>query len=369
MKTLISCLSAAALPRQVRSRLRACRMRGLAAGYRGCPSWRLMPANSSCMGRTGSTKFHNGREFPKVAGPPVDTLRVNTPPPASDSEKFDFRRQKTLERAYLRSIELLLESYCKPAASTLTGSLRQNCKVDLRETVQNPWESLVHPENYSPVVFSLPPLPSRGVMIMPVPMALLMVELKLGGNGHRIPSRSSLTEIEAVLLKDLTNELLARLAVAFSHATELRADWQAVEQSRQILQRLPGIEMYLHATFDVAIGDIAESFQLSFAFPFTMLIPLLESFSVRSEGAGVADSRDFRESVRARLLEVPVSIEARFKSTSLSYGEVMAIEPGAVLSLGHRKSEPIELRVGGVVLHKARPTRIGKRVAAMIVKE
>ncbi|MDA8263145.1 MAG: FliM/FliN family flagellar motor switch protein [Actinomycetota bacterium] len=294
---------------------------------------------------------------------------MNTPPAAASSEKFDFRRQKTLERAYLRSVELLLESYCKPAASTLTGSLRQNCKVELREIVQNPWESLSHPESYSPVVFSLPPLPSRGIMIMPVPMALLMVELKLGGNGHRIPRRSSLTEIEAVLLKELTNELLARMAVAFSHATELHADWQGAEQSRQIVQRLPGNEMYLYATFDIAIGDIAENFQLSFAFPFTMLIPLLESFNVRSEGVGVTDSRNFRESMRARMLDVPVSIEARFKSTTLSYGEVMAIEPGAVLSLGHSRSEPIELRVGGVVLHKAQPTRIGKRVAAMIVKE
>ena len=302
-----------------------------------------------------------------MSGPAADIVHVNTPPAAS--QKFDFRRQKTLERAYLRSIELLLESYCKPAGGVLTASLRQNCRVELREIAQNPWGSLMHPDAYSPVVFSLPPLPARGIMILPVPMALLMVELKLGGNGHRLPQRSALTEIEAVLLKDLTNELLTRMAVVFSHSTDLRADWQGPEQSRQVVQRLPGNEMYLHATFEVEIGDIAENFQLSFAFPFTMLIPLLESFSVRSEGVGVADSRKFREAMRARIMDVPISIEARFKSTTLAYGEVMAIEPGAILSLGHHKNEPIELRVGGVVLHKAQPTRVGKHVAAMIVKE
>ncbi len=302
-------------------------------------------------------------------GPAADIVLVNTPPAAATSQKFDFRRQKTLERAYLRSMELLLESYCKPAAAVLTASLRQNCKVELREIAQNPWESLEHPEAYSPVVFSLPPLPTRAVMILPVPMALLLVELKLGGNGHRLPKRSALTEIEAVLLKDLTNEMLTRLAVVFSHSTELHADWQGPEQSRQVVQRLPGSEMYLHANFAVEIGDIAETFRLSFAFPFAMLVPLLESFSVRAEGVSVSDSRNFREAMRARIMDVPVSVEARFKSTTLSYGDVMAIEPGAILSLGHRKNEPIELRVGGVVLHKAQPTRVGKRVAAMIVKE
>ncbi|SHE77753.1 Type III flagellar switch regulator (C-ring) FliN C-term [Ferrithrix thermotolerans DSM 19514] len=286
------------------------------------------------------------------------------------TKSFDFRQPKTLERTQVRSIEMLLESFARPASTLLGANLRVASRIEILGTAQKLWEEILGELSGvgSVSVFYLVPLPSKVVLFMPASLALKLVDLRLGGVCDQEFEPRVPTDIEQSIILGVLGEVLPQLSNAFSPIIETKFERLNSEQALQFVQGIPLNEMCLSVNFNVSIGELGAE-EITMIFPFPALRPLVESLGSRGHALVEKQSEEFHKGLKTRLQDVEVDVEVLFKPIQLTSGEIIRLVPGDVVSLGHRVSDPLDLIVDGAHLYKGRPTRVGSRLAVLIVEE
>ncbi len=286
------------------------------------------------------------------------------------TKSFDFRQPKTLERTQARSIEMLLESFARPASTVLGANLRVPSRIEIASTSQKTWEEVLGelPDTGSVSLFYLAPLPSKIVLFLPAVLALRLVDLRLGGIGDQEPEARVPTDIEQTIILGVLGEVLPQLANAFSPIIETRLERLGTEQALQFVQGIPLNEMCFLVNLDVAIGELSTQ-TISIVFPFPALRPIVESLGSRGHAVVEKQSEEFHKGLETRLQDVEVDVEVLFKPTVLTSGEIVQMVPGDVINLGHRVSDPLDVIVNDVYLYRGRPTKVGSRLAVLIVEE
>lgn len=286
------------------------------------------------------------------------------------AKSFDFRQPKTLERTQARSIEMLLESFARPASTVLGANLRVPSRIEISSTSQRTWEEVLGelPDTGSVSLFYLAPLPSKIVLFLPAVLALRLVDLRLGGIGDQEPEARVPTDIEQTIILGVLGEVLPQLANAFSPIIETRLERLGTEQALQFVQGIPLNEMCFLVNLDVAIGELSTQ-TISIVFPFPVLRPIVESLGSRGHAVVEKQSEEFHKGLETRLQDVEVDVEVLFKPTVLTSGEIVQMVPGDVINLGHRVSDPLDVIVNDVYLYRGRPTKVGSRLAVLIVEE
>ena len=299
---------------------------------------------------------------------PVEEAERSEKVKTRQAKKFDFRQPKTLERNQLRSLQLLLEAFARPASSILSANLRVHCRLDITGLLQLPWEGVLDmfEDNGSVTVVSLPPLPSKAIYYQQFDPALRIVDLRFGGSGEDIPSRNMLTDIELDVVLGIMEEVLAQLPAAFSSILDIRLGQITQEQSLQLVHAAAMNEMCIVAKMLLRIDD-KHDHETALILPFPLLRPMLDQLGSRGV-AVVEQNLGFANQLAERLQEVNLDLEVVFKPTFLSSGQIVDLRPGDVVRLAHRKGEPLDLVCGPVKVSKVQPTQVGRRLACLVVE-
>ncbi len=300
--------------------------------------------------------------------PPVENRERSEKVKTRQAKKFDFRQPKTLERNQLRSLQLLLEAFARPASSILSANLRVHCRLDITGLLQLPWEGVLDmfEDNGSVTVVSLPPLPAKAIYYQQFDPALRIVDLRFGGSGEDIPSRTMLTDIELDVVLGIMEEVLAQLPAAFSSILDIRLGQITQEQSLQLVHAAAMNEMCIVAKMVLRIDD-KHDHETALILPFPLLRPMLDQLGSRGV-AVVEQSLGFANKLAERLQDVDLDLEVVFKPTYLSSGQIVDLRPGDVVRLAHRKGEPLDLVCGPVKVSKVQPTQVGRRLACLVVE-
>ena len=299
---------------------------------------------------------------------PVEEAERSEKVKTRQAKKFDFRQPKTLERNQLRSLQLLLEAFARPASSILSANLRVHCRLDITGLLQLPWEGVLDmfEDNGSVTVVSLPPLPSKAIYYQQFDPALRIVDLRFGGSGDDIPSRNMLTDIELDVVLGIMEEVLAQLPAAFSSILDIRLGQITQEQSLQLVHAAAMNEMCIVAKMLLRIDD-KHDHETALILPFPLLRPMLDQLGSRGV-AVVEQNLGFANQLAERLQDVNLDLEVVFKPTFLSSGQIVDLRPGDVVRLAHRKGEPLDLVCGPVKVSKVQPTQVGRRLACLVVE-
>ena len=299
---------------------------------------------------------------------PVEEAERSEKVKTRQAKKFDFRQPKTLERNQLRSLQLLLEAFARPASSILSANLRVHCRLDITGLLQLPWEGVLDmfEDNGSVTVVSLPPLPSKAIYYQQFDPALRIVDLRFGGSGDDIPSRNMLTDIELDVVLGIMEEVLAQLPAAFSSILDIRLGQITQEQSLQLVHAAAMNEMCIVAKMLLRIDD-KHDHETALILPFPLLRPMLDQLGSRGV-AVVEQNLGFANQLAERLQDVDLDLEVVFKPTFLSSGQIVDLRPGDVVRLAHRKGEPLDLVCGPVKVSKVQPTQVGRRLACLVVE-
>lgn len=284
------------------------------------------------------------------------------------AKKFDFRQPKTLERNQLRSLQMILEAFVRPASSVLSANLRVPCRMEITELTQMPWETVLGELEDSGCIsiVSVLPLPSKAIFYQGIKSALEIVDLRFGGGGDDIPDRQILTDIELGVILGVMQEVLAQLSIAFTPIYETRIGQISQEQSLQFVQVTSMNEMCVVARIDLKIDERPEH-QTALILPLPLLRPMLEYLG--SKGAAVLEQPlVFTNQLAERLQEVNLELRVVFSPTSLASGQIIDLRPGDVVRLTHRRGEPLDLVSGPVKITKVQPTQVGRRLACLVVE-
>jgi flagellar motor switch protein FliM len=281
--------------------------------------------------------------------------------------RFDFSAPRALERPQLRQLQLTLETYTRRASSVLSATLRTRVQIDfvgLRERDVRVFADEVS-EQSSLLLFAMPPLPGRAMVALPLPLAMALVDLRLGGPGHSssYPDRA-LTEVERGIFGPVGELLLADLPVALTGLIPCGLG-NLVHESGQYLQHMAGSgDRALVVSLSMTIGG-ADSHPYELMLPFTIVRTLVDAME-RLNGAADEGPREVR-AVAERLMDVHAEAAVRFLPTRLTSSEILNLAPGDVVRLPHPEGAPLQLTVGGLPLMYVSITQRGKRVVCTVI--
>jgi flagellar motor switch protein FliM len=280
----------------------------------------------------------------------------------------DFRLPKTLDRTRIRGLQILYEVLAHRAGGVLTTRLRTPVTLTLGEFEQHSWGEYAGtlPEPTCLFAATLPPLQGRVVLHVPLALAMVVVDLKMGGNGKaRYPEERALTEIEQRLMADVADAVLSELPAVFAPLVSLLFGTMVQVASVQFLPpvRLTDMDLIVPLIFELPDD---QKFTFELCFPFSIVQPLVDALAVQGreeEMPGAGDAAAIAE----RLLDTKVDLRVRFPSTTLTPADFLHLAVGDVVGLPYDQGDSLALIVGEQHHLDVLPTTSGKRLACVVV--
>jgi flagellar motor switch protein FliM len=302
----------------------------------------------------------------------VSTETVAAPAAPEPSEAgyrvYDFRRPTRLSREHVRILEMALDTLSRQWTTLLTTQLRSVCTVTFASVEQLTYDEYVSSLSTptSLFVLELDPISGAGMLDVSVPVAMTVVDHLLGGPGREDQPERTFTEIEGMLLHSVFERALAELGYAFEGVLPLSAHIARTETSPQFAQAASPSDGFLVAGFELIVGS--QSCLTTLALPFGDMFTALEkALQGTSSSRERADREAARRQVSARLAETPVEVSVVVGPTLVRMADVVNLQPGDVVRLGHPISEPLAVTSAGMTFAHAVPGSEGARMACLIV--
>jgi flagellar motor switch protein FliM len=282
---------------------------------------------------------------------------------------YDFRRPNKFSREHQRALQIASETFARQFTTVLSTTLRAVSQVQVASVGQLTYDEYIRdiPNPSYLAVLTMSPLPGSSLLHLPLPLVMTAVDRLLGGTGTGAPPVRPLTDIEDGLVRGLLARVLRELSYAFESLVHLDPQIAMQESNPQFAQVASATDMVVVLRFDVKIGTVTG--EATLCMPFNSMQPVLDEVTHNSFLAGreVTDPAVLRAAVGERIGDAPVDVAVRFTEITLTSREVVDLQPGDVVQLGHRTDRPLAVCVGGVDRFAALPGRRGSRLACVLV--
>jgi flagellar motor switch protein FliM len=286
----------------------------------------------------------------------------------SGPQSYDFRRPNKFSREHVRALQIVNETFARQVTNLLASTLRAVSHVTLTSVDQMTYDEYIR-STEAPTylaILSLDPLPGAGILHLPLPVAMAAIDRLLGGSGAGSYPRRPLTDIEAGLVRGLTQRILRELSYAFESLVAIDAQLVVQESNPQFAQIAAPTEMVVVATFDMRIGE--QTGTATLCLPFSSLQNVLDNFVGKAHyGQEPEQHNESQQKISAQLHNATVDVSVAFNPISLSSGEIVGLTPGDIVPLQHRVDSPLTVTVAGVPCYAAVAGRKGKRLACLVV--
>lgn len=291
-------------------------------------------------------------------------------PPHKEVRNHDFRRTDLLERQDLQTLHGLSEAFARAATQRLTTLLHRPCKFELKSVEQIMWRELVEEfrDNKHLSTFSMLPLVGRGLLAIPVDEALAFVDLRLAGTGDDDFTGRTPSDIDKAFLAPIITDLIGEFAKSIARIQTITPWLEGQDENVEFVSIAGPREtcVAIRLALSTANRPVRE---VVMCLPFPMvkiLFDILQTRAVSSkEDLGHTSSLE----VRRRLREVPVELVFQFPSFVTTPAQLLTLQVGDVLGLGHTRGRPLEVRVESQLVGLADICSSGVRKACEIKEE
>lgn len=310
---------------------------------------------------------------------PTGTSQISTPGAFATRsartprlQAFDFRAPHNLSREQLRALQMVHDTAARRMATVFATSFRVGVQVSVASIEQVPWDdfsSSVPDPTYLAVV-SMEPLSGTGVLHLPLSLVMTMIDLLLGGGGGGEMPNRPLSDIEAVLMRDLVDRLLHELGQAFEPLHALSAGVAVQESNLQFTQIAAPVDPTVVVTYRVELAE--RSALAALCVPVRTLQPVLDAAShlAQVDGGRRRGTNDVsRDAITEGLLDVTVDVSLCFRRVTCTSAEILSLEVGDILPLHHPSSTPLTVLAADRPVFTAKPGRLGRRLAFHVVDE
>lgn len=283
---------------------------------------------------------------------------------------IDFRKPASLGPEQARALRAVHDDLCERLSPMLTTRLRNPLRLTVRSIDLVVGTDLTE-AGASPSVVALcdlSPFPTPCALRIPMPTALVLIDILLGGAGKVIGPERIPTEVEMRVLGRLLEHCAASVDAAWSPLATITTTIRHVGADPETLGELPGNEPFLRIDVDMALDG--ERHAVDLWLPNSALAGAVRGFDSTPAASHPppkpTTAGDGGAGMAGVLAEVPVEATVNFRPVPMSPAAILSIHAGDVIKLGP-VDQTLSLQVGAVELGAVRPARNGTRTACQVV--
>ncbi|MDR0310604.1 MAG: flagellar motor switch protein FliM [Acidobacteriota bacterium] len=289
---------------------------------------------------------------------PAATAAAPAQPEKSVSEKekkivrYDFHDADRVSQDQLRSLHMLYEAFGRNFASSLSAYLRAFVDVTLKSIEQVPYSVFVK-QLPDPTLFAsvtMKPLDSNMALEMNPTLVFPMIDMILGGPGTNIEENRNLTEIELNIIEGVIKLAMRDLGTAWRTIMDFDFVLDGKGTKPQMFQIVSQSEAVATIILEVKIGDF--SGRMNMCIPSHALKQMRSKFDQQWQAPRHKTIENEGEKMVQLLQRVPVVLSGEIPNCKMTVGELLKVSVGDVITLSHRVTDPVNMRVGGIVKYK-----------------
>lgn len=284
-------------------------------------------------------------------------------------ESYDFRNPSKFTREHGRILDHHLETFADQSATLLTARVRIPTSQELESLQQSTYSAAISdfPEDTVLLVASLAPLDVAGLVHIPRELAMLLIDFQLGGAGADEQPERGLTEIEALLIDEAGEQIIAALKYSFEGVIEWNPSLASHVSSPELAHAAAPGDQVLVATFTLDFRE--EQFRIVLVLPLAPILPFLDqALAARRAARSTQDQARFKSAIEGRLRRAPVTVNVRLRPTVGRLEDFMGIKVGDVFDLAHPVNAPWQIASSGVIFAHGIPGSEAGHVAIRVVE-
>jgi flagellar motor switch protein FliM len=261
---------------------------------------------------------------------------------------YDFHNADRVSQDQLRSLHLLYEAFGRNFASSLSAYLRAFVDVTLKSIEQIQYSAFVKPLP-DPTLFvsiTMRPFDSNMALEMNPSLVFPMIDMILGGPGSALEENRNLTEIELNIIEGVIKLAMRDLGTAWQSIMEFDFFLEGKGTKPQMFQIVSQSETVVAIMMEVKIGDF--SGRMNMCIPSHALKLLRSKFDQQWQAPRHKSIENEEEKMLYLVEHVPLRLSAEIPNCSMTVGELLKVSVGDIITLNHRVSDPVALRVGGI---------------------
>jgi flagellar motor switch protein FliM len=304
-----------------------------------------------------------------VSNPEATDTTANAPRKRRGQPKlYDFRRQSTLSRDHVRTMQIVQETFARGFTTMLASQLRSVTQVSITSIEQRSYDEYVRwlPNPTLLTLLGLAPLSGAAIFQIPLEICFSAIETMMGGTGDGNQPERPLTDLELVLMRGIIENTLPELRYAFEPVVATEPKIMSQESNPQYAQIAAPTDMVIVVAYEIKIDTTVGI--ASLCIPFSSLQPHLEALSASSLYGNLSSSNrvENQNRLRMHLGETSVEVAAQFRDLDVLARHIVGLQVGDVLPLHHPLDQPLTLVVDQTAVHHARIGRQNRHLAVLV---
>lgn len=310
-----------------------------------------------------------GNEAATASAPRGHAERQN---PARDRRLrvYDFRRPDKFSKDQLRTISMIHDNFTRLLTTYFSATFRTMLQVSLLSVDQVTYGEFTRGISEPAImgVFSLPPLKGTAVLDLQPSVAFPMLDRLFGGPGQSLDKIRALTDIETSVMERLIRGFLSSLREAWQNVVAFEPKLEAIETNPLFAQVVAPNEICVAVTVEIRVGEHRGNLQL--CLPYLVLEPVVPKLSAHNWFASAQreTSPEMLAALNRRLEEARVPVVAVLGEATVTFGELLNLEPGDVVLLNRRARDEITVLINTRPKFAALPGTLGGRLALRLTR-
>ncbi|HST56933.1 MAG TPA: FliM/FliN family flagellar motor switch protein [Solirubrobacteraceae bacterium] len=272
----------------------------------------------------------------------------------SQPTKFTIELRRRIGRAF--------DPFCETTAARLSAELRVPVELELTDSSQLTWAAAKAPLAADAIAVALhaQPIDKQMLLSVELPLVLRALECLLGGTPAQAPAERRLSEIDWALTRTLLDSITTQLSLAWRDLGGLELAVGEVDPEGDAGVFAPLGEPTFSLTLECKIDGLSST--LALLIPWSSIEPVAEEI-LGTSGAHARGNPREAQAVRRGVASARVLLRAEVGATQMPVERMLALTPGALLTLQARAEHGVELFAEGVSIGRASPGRRGPRRA------
>lgn len=253
----------------------------------------------------------------------------------ADVKPFEFAARSRIRKNSYPRLFVLNQQVAKRLANYCGSVL--NCEVTITaEPVSNRSygdQCGRFPELSAVTIFSAAPLEGEGLLILESAAISQLVEAFFGGAGNDVITNASGTFSpgEIAVCRLFSNAVLTKVQEVWEPIIEIIAERKSTEIGTALVEGIGDTDAVIGSRFAMQFGEVSTA--LTLLLPVTMIGNLMPVLDGQKRDRDVAEDRRWERSIRERLPDIAVRLNAAVGEARLPLGAIAGLQPGEIIKI------------------------------------